>query len=584
MFSKALANSKGLKLFVVDASFFTSGNPTKQCERITALWAVCRAVGPSVVLVDECDGCFKNSNNATRISHIKTTWQTDAPPPAVLILGATNNPGAIDDGIMSRFGERVNFSLPDETARISIWKRSIVKARMTHSFSDAVFTALAAASDGWSGRDIWLCVEAVAKRKNRLYREAGGEGPKPPLTTVDLEERLTAVDLQRFDQASPLAFREKRQAERAAKKAKEDLLAAQEAAKQAAELAARVAPGTEAEAELVALMEKPTIVTPPVTPPMTPPATPPPQIPRPVSGGGSGSGVGRRTGQLLRETAVIETIASKCRGCLVSMETASPEATKKLVKFTSQLSKQVLHNGLRQLAFTEKSQREVFDGRADRTVFTLNDGWSIMIGHNAWGTYGDGSFASGSVKSMQKLLGLAFVNRLMHAMNTRTEMDKTVLQMKEVGLITVPFMDTPEPTHKLTYFLVSDILFDDAIKIAQSPNVYARLGEAVELTREDRIERLVAASAVADRVYEITGIQLPDMSNILDESSTRLNGSMHFNAIIGSVLDAFDAISELVSAPGAQSTQRAKDSVDRISISYRAMQADDVVVDGASSD
>ena len=108
-----------------------------------------------------------------------------------------------------------------------------------------------------------------------MYREAGGDGAKPPLTTADLVERLTVVDLQRFDQASPLAFREKRQAERAAKAARENLLTAQEEAKRAAEVASRVAPGTEAVAELVALMEKPVFVTPPVTPP--------PQIP--MSGG-----------------------------------------------------------------------------------------------------------------------------------------------------------------------------------------------------------------------------------------------------------------------------------------------------------
>ena len=101
--------------------------------------------------------------------------------------------------------------------------------------------------------------------------------------------------------------------------------------------------------------------------------------------------------------------------------------------------------------------------------------------------------------------------------------------------------------------------------------------QAAELTREDRIERLVTASAVADRVYEITGCQLPDMTNLLEESSTRLNGSLHFNAIVGNVLDAFDAISELASAPGVQNAQRAKDSVDRISISYQAMHADGVV-------
>ena len=196
LLAQALASQKGLKLFVVDAPSLTSGTSTQQCERITALWAVCQAVGPSILFIDECDGCFKNVHNSTRISHIKKTWQTAGGGGGrCLIIGATNNPGVIDAGIMSRFGEKIEFHLPDADARVKIWEQSIHQMGYTHELSNDEITRLSADSKGWSGRDIYLCVEKVAMRMNRLHEGT----PKSPLKFANFEEHLSNTKPSRQD-------------------------------------------------------------------------------------------------------------------------------------------------------------------------------------------------------------------------------------------------------------------------------------------------------------------------------------------------------------------------------------------------
>ena len=196
LLAQALASQKGLKLFVVDAPSLTSGTSTQQCERITALWAVCQAVGPSILFIDECDGCFKNVHNSTRISHIKKTWQTAGGGGGrCLIIGATNNPGVIDAGIMSRFGEKIEFHLPDADARVKIWEQSIHQMGYTHELSNDEITRLSADSEGWSGRDIYLCVEKVAMRMNRLHEGT----PKSPLKFANFEEHLSNTKPSRQD-------------------------------------------------------------------------------------------------------------------------------------------------------------------------------------------------------------------------------------------------------------------------------------------------------------------------------------------------------------------------------------------------
>jgi hypothetical protein len=264
-----------VSFFDIDPSFLTQGTAAVQARRISLVFGVLYAMAPSFVLLDEVDGVMRHT--CSRIAAMKRAWQVPAPPgtPIVLLIGATNNQDSIESGLLSRFSTKIEFNLPGQAARAKILKDTVAARNMTVDFGDQGFDALAAATDNWSGRDL---IEDLVKPVALTHLTAfHGSSDMPPLSMGDFEAKLPEGAVVAMDEASPLAFREKRQAERAAKKAREDLLAAQEAAKEAAELAARVAPGTEAEAELVALMERPTIVTPPVTPPMTPPPmTPPP--------------------------------------------------------------------------------------------------------------------------------------------------------------------------------------------------------------------------------------------------------------------------------------------------------------------
>jgi hypothetical protein len=275
-------------------------------------------------------------------------------------------------------------------------------------------------------------------------------------------------------------------------------------------------------------MEKPTIVTPPVTPPMTPPATPPPQIPRPVSGGGSGGGG-------LKWDAVIEAIATRGHDCALK-DTPT--------KFTTQSAKKIDNESLKQTAFIQG-----VGGQARDVTFILSSGWQIIPGHNALASFGSGGdFTSNGVKNLRRLFGLSRIDQLMMQLKSDAPVSKIELLFKEYKVSTPPSSETAVSGLR-SYFLVSTRLLDSAIGIAKNPNVFERIGVADEVTKEDRIERLVMASAAASTVFDVTGIRLPDLTNLLDETSVRNNGVRHFNAILGHVIDAFDAISVLVESP-----------------------------------
>lgn len=98
-------------------------------------------------------------------------------PANTVVIFATNRPSRLDAALLSRCASAVRFALPDERQRAAIWARYAKHLPPDH------LTALAKASEGFSGRDVKRVCEVVERRHaSKLVRQreaATGTGSAP---------------------------------------------------------------------------------------------------------------------------------------------------------------------------------------------------------------------------------------------------------------------------------------------------------------------------------------------------------------------------------------------------------------------
>lgn len=74
----------------------------------------------------------------------------------VLVLGATNIPWVLDSAIRRRFEKRIYIPLPEEPARLVMFKLHL--GNTSHTLTDADLKVLANKTEGYSGADISIIV------------------------------------------------------------------------------------------------------------------------------------------------------------------------------------------------------------------------------------------------------------------------------------------------------------------------------------------------------------------------------------------------------------------------------------------
>lgn len=78
----------------------------------------------------------------------------------VLVVGATNRPGELDEAARRRLVKRLYIPLPDKDARCSLIER--LMHEQSHSLSQEDIKVIAKFSEGYSGSDMYaLCAEAA---------------------------------------------------------------------------------------------------------------------------------------------------------------------------------------------------------------------------------------------------------------------------------------------------------------------------------------------------------------------------------------------------------------------------------------
>ncbi|KAK9370887.1 hypothetical protein V1509DRAFT_651103 [Lipomyces kononenkoae] len=213
MLARAVATESQSTFFAISASSLTSKYLGESEKLVRALFALARALAPSIIFVDEIDSLLSTRNDtgeheASR--RIKTEflvkWSDLAHAAAgkehkdgddaqrVLVLAATNIPWAIDEAARRRFVRRQYIPLPEPETRLK-QIQSLLNYQV-HDLSEAEIQQLVALTDGFSGSDITAVAKDAAMGPLRALGDALLSTPRDqirPVKFIDFEASLKNI-------------------------------------------------------------------------------------------------------------------------------------------------------------------------------------------------------------------------------------------------------------------------------------------------------------------------------------------------------------------------------------------------------
>jgi SpoVK/Ycf46/Vps4 family AAA+-type ATPase len=180
MLARAVATESKSVFFAISASSLTSKYLGESEKLVRALFALAKALAPSIIFVDEIDSLLgsrggSSEHEATR--RIKTEffiqWSdlqkaaagreakpSDGDATRVLVLAATNLPWAIDEAARRRFVRRQYIPLPEAFVREQQLRTLL--AAQKHNLNDKDLQVLVALTENYSGSDITALAKDAA--------------------------------------------------------------------------------------------------------------------------------------------------------------------------------------------------------------------------------------------------------------------------------------------------------------------------------------------------------------------------------------------------------------------------------------
>ncbi|KAJ9468875.1 Protein MSP1 [Diplonema papillatum] len=182
-------------------------------KHVAAVFSLARKLQPAIVFVDEIDGLLSSrdshSTSSPTFNLIKTVFMTEwdgltTSNHNIVVIGATNRPGTIDDAVLRRMPIKLKVDYPDQSAREQILR--IVLSRdetiLPQTIEDLELRKIASECDGYSGSDIYeLCKEAAldAVRSGSLHQNSKASSYHLRLTYANFHKAFGVVDgNQRF--------------------------------------------------------------------------------------------------------------------------------------------------------------------------------------------------------------------------------------------------------------------------------------------------------------------------------------------------------------------------------------------------
>lgn len=178
MLARAVATESKSVYFAISASSLTSKFLGESEKLVRALFALAKALAPSIIFVDEIDSLLGSrgggsEHEATR--RIKTEFliqwsdlqkaaagreDKEGDATRVLVLAATNLPWAIDEAARRRFVRRQYIPLPEPWVREQQFRRLL--ASQKHSLTSPQIAGLVELTEGFSGSDITALAKDAA--------------------------------------------------------------------------------------------------------------------------------------------------------------------------------------------------------------------------------------------------------------------------------------------------------------------------------------------------------------------------------------------------------------------------------------
>lgn len=209
--ARAVAGELDAAIFVARASNLMSQWFGKAEQNIAALFAAARREARAVIFLDEVEALIpaRSASNSSVMPRVISEFLTQTQSlgteagGAVLLLGATNEPWAIDPAALrpGRFDEQIYVGLPDGTARLRLLELNLQQRPLA---ADVELATLADQLEGYSGADIaYVCTKA----SERAFLDAVATGLEREILWDDLlaaaSERkpsVTAEQLRKYIQ------------------------------------------------------------------------------------------------------------------------------------------------------------------------------------------------------------------------------------------------------------------------------------------------------------------------------------------------------------------------------------------------
>ncbi|XP_077285212.1 vacuolar protein sorting 4 [Arctopsyche grandis] len=199
--AKAVATeANNSTFFSVSSSDLVSKWLGESEKLVKNLFELARQHKPSIIFIDEVDSlCSSRSDNESESARrIKTEFLVQMQGvgndnDGILVLGATNIPWVLDAAIRRRFEKRIYIALPEEHARLIMFKLHL--GNTAHQLTDQDLKVLAERSDGYSGADISIVVRDALMQPVRKVQMATHfkkiTGPSPTDHSVIVDDLFT---------------------------------------------------------------------------------------------------------------------------------------------------------------------------------------------------------------------------------------------------------------------------------------------------------------------------------------------------------------------------------------------------------
>jgi transitional endoplasmic reticulum ATPase len=195
--ARVLAGQSGLGFVAASTADMKANYLGQSGSKVKALFERARAQAPCILFIDEID-IVAPSRDGSRddvmtqeiVGQLLQELDGVASKKGqVFLLCASNHPDRVDSAVLSRLDRKIRIDLPDLAARTAILLLELGGKPLAFDPTPAA-DAVAAKTQGWSGRDLHKLVSRATRKAVARARRAGGDASNTQLAVEDLEASL----------------------------------------------------------------------------------------------------------------------------------------------------------------------------------------------------------------------------------------------------------------------------------------------------------------------------------------------------------------------------------------------------------